>query len=355
MSFTVVEVDPHDIRESAIDFFWRLRRWPLPTIDAYRENWDWRYGQLGDGPPRIWIARDDASGEIIGHLAVHPRKYLLDGHELDAVVPGNFVVHRDHRNTLIGPRLAIQPRALVRRNEADMVLAFGNEAAHSMFIRQGFTDLGGFAEYLDVRRWAPSLHRRFRPAAALGPVLDVAFAVRRRLRSRSAATDTMLALREMNAAEVGQARFDHWAPSRRLEAAGSPQYLAGRFLGDLNSRRRMIGIFDITHGTLEGYAVVTSDPPIKLWDCRVNSARLDTVSAIQMVAGHLRPLDRLSVSTLQGSALAADLRARGLLERRPGDYDANRRWSVYLRPDHPLASRLGDPLDWALLYGSTHY
>lgn len=354
MNFNILEADPAEIREEAIDFFWRLRSWgSLSRLEDYRAMWDWRYTRLGEGKPRVWIARVEGTGEIVGHLAVYPRRLRYDDQVLHAVVPGNFVVHREHRNTLIGPRLAMQPRSLVRRGEAELVMAFGNEAAHMMFMRQGYTALGGFAEFRHMIRWGPTLGRRFRPAALAGPVLDMAFALRRRL--GAAAIPAGFLVYELDSAAVNALDLSHWAPSTHVESDGSGAYLAGRFLADPFVKRRLFGIFDERSAGIEAYVVVTAEPASRVWECRTNPERLDIPTATVLVAQHLPGTESLSVSTLAASDVAPGFTAHGLLRRPSGAYEARRQWSLYIPDEHPLAATLKQPERWALFLGSTHY
>lgn len=354
MDFRIHEADAHEIREEAIDFFWRLRSWgSLSRLEDYRSMWDWRYTRLAEGRPRVWVARADATNEVVGHLAVYPRRLRYGDQILSAIVPGNFVVHRDYRNTLIGPRLAMQPRSVVRRGEAELVVAFGNEAAHMMFSRQGYIALGGFAEYRYMTRWGPTLGRRFRPAALLGPAVDAAFALRRR--RLAPAVPAGLVVRELDSAAVNALDLRHWAPSTHVESGGSGAYLAGRFLADPFVRRRLFGIFDEKTGRIEAYVAVTAEPASRVWECRTNPDRLDIPAATVLVALNLPGTESLSVSMLAASEVAPGFTAHGLLRRPSSAYEASRQWSVYVPNEHSLAEALKRPERWALFLGSTHY
>lgn len=317
--------------------------------------WDWRYTRLGEAKPRIWIARTESTGEIVGHLAAYPRRLRCGRQMLRAIVPGNFVVDPAYRNTLIGPRLAMQPRSVVRRGEAEVVVAFGNEAAHTMFARQGYTALGGFTEYRYMTHWGPTLARRLRPAALLGPLVDGVFALHRRLRAPVLPAGLLVRELDVGAATALDLDIDYWPPSVKVEAAGTGPYLAGRFLADPFVERRLLGIFDQATDRMEAYVVVTAELASRVWECRTNAQRLDVPTAIRLAAHNLSETESLSVSTLASSELTADFPAHGFLRRPPSAYEASRRWSVYVPDAHPLAGVLKRPESWALFLGSTHY
>ena len=75
MSFDFQRVDPADVRDEVVDFFWKHRRWPGETRHDYYAIWDWRQNALSDGPAFAYIARLVATGEIVGHVGVYRRDF----------------------------------------------------------------------------------------------------------------------------------------------------------------------------------------------------------------------------------------------------------------------------------------
>ena len=356
--WSIQEVEPEELREELIDFFWSQRHWPYTTREDYARAWDWRQASLGEEPARVWIARAVPTGEILGHIAVYPRRFRFRGRELRVGVPGNFLVREDQRNTLIGPRLAAGLRRLVTDREFDVVLAYANPAAHQMFTRLGFRVIGQMHEFLDVRRSASILRRYARGAMIAAPLVDAALAVRRWWRRRR---ETGFSVRRWQArllerAQVRDLDRDHWSVIEdRIAPAGSGDYFAGRFLDAPFSDYRVIGIFDPA-GRAQAVVAVNARHRVRVAECAVNTLAIDSSTAISIALRALPDPHAVLVQALPSSRLAGELERAGFLAREPLDPVAARTtWSAFWRDDHQLASDLADSTRWALLFGSTHY
>ncbi|MGH7461390.1 MAG: GNAT family N-acetyltransferase, partial [Longimicrobiales bacterium] len=288
MAIEFVRVEAPAVREGVVRFFWEQQHWPGSSHDDYYRMWDWRYSSLSDGEPYVYIARVQGTDTIVGHIAVYPRRFQVGGVELKVGVPGNLVVRPDYRNNVVGPRIVVFPRALVRDGELDMVLAFANPAAHGLFVRLGFHDLGLMHTYSDVRKSAPLLRRRMRAAAGLGPLVDLALSLRRLLRTgRSKRALGGLEVRPLTPEAFATSDRSHWThPSDRLVAADSTSYVVRRYLECPYAPRQMYGLLDDS-GRLEGYTILDEQGRIIVWDCQVNHSRLREPLAISMVASHL--------------------------------------------------------------------
>lgn len=354
--WTIEEVRPAELREALIDFFWEQRHWPYATRDDYARAWDWRQASLGDEPARVWIARAAPSGEILGHIAVYPRRFMFRGRELRVAVPGNFLVREDHRNTLIGPRLAAGLRRLVTDGEFDVVLAYANPAAHQMFTRLGFRELGRLHEYLDVRRSGSILRRYASPAVIAAPLIDAVLAVRRWFLSHGRASVRGWQARLLTADEVEQLDRSHWTDIEdRIAPAATGDFLAGRFLRAPFSDYRIVGVFD-RDGAAQALVSVNARRRIRVCECAVNPLVIDSPTAIAIALRALPNSQAVLVPVLPACRMASELERAGYMAREPHDPVAARtRWSAYWRDDHPLASELADPTRWALLFGSSHY
>ena len=355
--WSVEEVEPSAVREELVDFFWEQRHWPYPTREDYDRVWEWRYASLGDAPARIWIARSQLHGEVLGHIAVYPRRFRFHGRDLLAAVPGNFVVRADHRSSLIGPRLAAGLRRLVAGGEFDLVLAYGNPTAHQMFSRLGFRSLGRLHEYVDIRKSATLLRRRSRATVAVAPLVDASLATRRWWRNRGRQSPVReLHARELRPDEVTTLDRSHWSePQEQIVGAATGKYLAGRYLAAPFSGYRVLGVFDPSNA-VQALVAMSVRRRVKILECVANADALDIPAAIDAAIRILPHAHAVLVPILPGSRVASELAQAGYFGREPRDPVAARSWwSAYWQQDHPLASELSKIERWALFFGATHY
>lgn len=355
MSFVVEEVGPEQIREQVVELYWSLRRWPAyKTIDDYRRVWRWLYRSMGEGRSRVWVAWTPDRRSVVGHIAVYPRTYRVKNHELRVIVPGSLLVHPRYRNTLIGPRLIVQPRSVIRNGEADMAFGYANPTAHEMVMRLGFQDFGKFEVFSIVRRWSRVLSRRIPAMAWAGPALDLASSLRRTFDSRSRRKDrASFEVKELSGDAIRNMDTEDWTPPPAgAELMATPDFLIRRFLESPFGRWRIFGLFESATRRLEGYVVISKTAPFFVWDCRVNHERLDLVDAIDMVSRYVPGLDSVSVSTLPRSSLASSLRRKGFIRR---SRNGQRHISAYWLPDHPLADIMNTLPEWDLMPSSTHH
>ena len=92
-------------RDAAIALF---RRYLNPAYDIPRFEWLYTGNPAGRG--RLWIAMDDATGEIVGTAGAFPREIYLQGREALGWVLGDFCVAERYR--ALGPALMLQRRCL---------------------------------------------------------------------------------------------------------------------------------------------------------------------------------------------------------------------------------------------------
>lgn len=355
MAFEVQQLEPAAAREPMVDFLWEQKHWPWQSREEYATAWDWRYSALSDGEPRVWLARQE--GAVVGQIAVYFRRYRLGGQELRVGVPGNLLVRKDLRDTMIGPRLVNLPRTLVRKGEADLILAYGNAAAHSMFLRLGFKDLGAMQHYADVRRAGPALGRRLRVAAAAGPLVDAGFGARRWWRRRALRPTRPLEVRPIAPADTSTIDRGSWRQDpAALVADDQPEFVSRRFIECPHAPRRLFGLFDRQDGSLHGYVVAEGDNRLKIWDCQVNEAVLSEPEAVARVVDSLSGVETVLVPLLPTSRVAQRFRDAGYLERVAEDYvEAHTWWSAYWQDNHPLAEQLSRTELWRLWFGANHY
>lgn len=351
----VREVDPLEVRDAVVDLLWEHRHWPGESRADYARLWEWRYRHLGDGPPRVWVARGEGES-VVGHYALFPRRFRHGDRTLCGAVAGDLLVHRDHRGAPLAILLARVPLRLTRSGELDLVIVTATPAAHALAVGIGYRDLGRMDRHVDVRDSRADLGRRFPLAAPLAPVLDLGLGALRSLRRRGlAALAARFRVDVLDAEAVAGLALEDWsAPADRLVTAPSAGHLAGRFLGDPYHRRLAFGLTDRERGRVEGAVILEiSGRTGGVQACRVNAAVLDEARAIALVGAHLpTDLDRCSVPTLADSELSRELRALGFFQRRSGADEPPRillggAWA----PDHPLAAELGSTPRWNLYSG----
>lgn len=357
MSTEFIQTEPHLLREEVVNFFFEQKHWSgAKTREDYYRMWDWRYNALSDGPPLVYIARNRATQTITGHIAVYRRRFRIGEIELMAGVPGNLLVHPAHRGGVAGPRLISFVRSLVRDGTVDLVIPFANAAAHQLFMRLGFRELGGMHTYVDIRKTAPILGRRLSAASVLGPVLDAPFSARRFIMQKSAFQEPAdFKVREVSADEFETIDRSHWTHNpARMVAADSNRYVADRFLRCPYAPRRMFGLFD--GSSLEGFVAVEGQTRLKIWNCQVNPVRLPEPMAISRVSDAIPKAETVIVPAMPNSLLAADLIAAGYFHTMPRDHiEKNTYISAHWLPNHPHAAIMENTARWNLWFGSNNY
>jgi hypothetical protein len=368
MAIRIRRAQAKDVREPVVQFFWKLQAWPFRTLDEYFTYWDWRYTSLSESEPVVWVAMDGDS--VVGHIAVNFRK--LRAGDLGCVrvgVAANFRVDESCRNSMIGARLAGAPRALVREGDIAMLLGYGNDMGHAMFVGLGFRDLGAMQSFVDVRRWRPILARRFAAASALAPLAHLAAGVRKVVLGRGFPARTRgLVVRDLSIEDVLGMDRSHWSGSTSLVSDGSPALLANRFLRSPYRSHHVFGVMDERTHRLQGLVVTEGESQVKVWECEVNESALSEEQAVGLVFAAMEGAETGLVPLLPGSTLAEGFTRAGFFRRAEGepapavrtahtryDVEANTWWSAYSEPGHPFAALLEDPRRWKVWYAWSHH
>ena len=348
------QVEPLAVREAVVDLLWTHRHWPGTTREEYLALWDWRYGALADGEPLVWVARTPEDGGLIGHVAVFPRRFRLGDLELCGAVPGDLIIHRDHRRSLLGIRLLSLPQFLARRGVFDLVLTFPTDVSYRLSLHLGYRAVGSWRSYVDVRRAAPYLRARVGPVAALlGPLVDGLWGIHRWRHQRTvAAAARRFRVEPVDVARVPELDRSHWHyPPDRLVAVASNTYLERRFLRDPLNRRELFAVCDRRTGRLEGHVVIEYRQEVAaVCDCQVNAAALDEVTAIALAAPCLPPEAAFYVvPVLPNSVLGEELRRAGFVSHSSDPWiHASALWT----PAHPRAGELARVDRWNLFAGA---
>lgn len=356
MSFGFQRVDPADIRDEVVDFFWKHRRWPGETRDDYYAIWDWRQNALSEGSAFAYIARLIATGEIVGHVGVYRREFRAGDARIHGCVPGNLFVHPDWKQNIVGVRLVMFLRSLIQNREFDVFLGFGNDPANAMLARLGFAQLGAMHTYADVRDAGAVLRRRNRALGSVGPLVNLGFAARRRWSRGTRAQSANLDVSKLAPEQFLALDRSHWGPTTRLVAWDSNRFIVERYLNEPGTERSLFGLFDPVKKSLEGFVVTEPTARVKVWDCQTNPTSIDPASAITAVVSKMHGTETVLVPTLPHSQLASEFVRAGFLDREAVDaVEANTYVSAFSLPDNPNAAMLGDPSRWNIWMGSRHY
>ena len=353
MGVRVQRVNPLRVRDSAIDFFWRMRAWPFATLEEYARCWDWRYTAIPEGEPIAWIALD---GErIVGHVACNVRNFVLNGRAVCAAIPGNFLVDPAYRNTIIGAQLAGTPMKLTQKGETDIFIGYGNQIAHKLALGLGCRELGPMRPFIDVRRPGPALGRRIPGGALLAPVATGALATLRALTGRRRASPPPgLSVRRLAAPELGAIDRSSWSVPPGLSWRGTSAYLAKRFLECPIREYRADAIVDAASGAAEAIVISEGRGRFNVIFVLANVARVSEVQAIELVATANPEIELVLVPLLPGTRLARDFAHSAYLERSRANSDTvlqNTTWSALWKPTHPAAEEFAAVDAWNVWYG----
>jgi hypothetical protein len=353
MAVQLLRVDPFAHRDAIVDFMWRNGAWPYATKAEYFGFWDWRYRSLSESDPAVWVLRD---GElIVGHVALHYRRFALGAQPVRVGVPGNFRVDDRYLNTVAGAMLASAPRKLVQRGELDLVVACHNEIGQAVAVALGYHDLGEMQALVAVPHWDRFLGRRAAWLAAVAPLAHAADATRRFLRRcvRRPPPD-FLAARLVSADELRAFDTSHWQRDPRLTWAGSLDYFGKRFSTCPFQTARIYAVIDERTGRLEGVLAAIGEAMLSVLECEVNQNVMAPPQAVELLLRAHPGADSVRVSLLPSSQLAEEFATAGYLrlptslfeEILDGDV-----WSAYWQPSHPLAALLENTDSWKLWHG----
>ena len=142
------------------------------------------------GPPSVFFARDNESGELVGMTALFPTTLRVAGQLLPAAIGGDFAVDAGHRG--FGPAVALQRATTAVLPERDLKCAYGspNRFSEPIVGRAGYADVGRLTRFVKLLTARPLVDRYTRrprlarlAAAAADPVVSVLS--RERLHRRS--------------------------------------------------------------------------------------------------------------------------------------------------------------------------
>ncbi len=154
------------------------------------------YDRSPHGPPLLFLAREPASGRVVGMAALLPTRLRVGGEPVPAAISADFAIDPAYRG--FGPALSLQRATLKVLGEQGMLCAYGcpNELSEPIVKRVGYEDVGGLTRFVKVlrSRLVVDLYVRRRRAARLlsaaatvtaDPALRLAARERRMRRDRA--------------------------------------------------------------------------------------------------------------------------------------------------------------------------
>ncbi len=277
------------------------------------------------GPPLYWLARETATGEPVGMIALYPSELEIGGSTVRGGLAADFAVDARHRG--FGPALALAFTLRAGADEAGMRFVYGtpNPASLGVYIRAGFAPVGTFVRCVRLFRTAVAVReyvRRPELARVAAGVLDVGAAL--------LAPERLRRLPRGLTVLTPPAFDDSFAPL--LAAVASQAVVTGARRADvLNwrfetgsaapSRRYAIFALADAGGAVIAYLVYSQRDGIRHvvdlgWASRPEA--LDWLLGAFVRDSRRAPVDAVSVRYLgaRDGALARRLRAFGFLTRR---------------------------------------
>ncbi|MBS0366472.1 MAG: hypothetical protein JSR67_11700 [Proteobacteria bacterium] len=356
MALQIRRIDPREMREPIVDFFWRIRMWPYPTREQYFRLWDWRQQSLSDQDPVAWVALDGTT--VVGNITVLFRALRIAGRPVRAGISANYRVEEAHRSGPVSGALASAPRMLVRSGEVDLMLGFGNAAGHRLAVATGQRELGRMRIFAQVLRWAPMLRQRSAILVALAPLLSATARARSAVRRARAGLPDGLTGRVLAADEIVALDRSHWHRGAGLTWDGSLTSFANHFCPSEFRSSRVIGVLDQRSGRLEGLVALDGTNHLQILQCEVNEAALSAVQAVGIAARAQPGAESVRVPLLPHTAMAGQFRDAGYFQLPDGFSPAVFRdtcWSAYWLGEHALAAGFADTRAWQLWYGWSHH
>jgi len=225
------------------------------------EKLHWFYEQNPCGPAWCALARKADDPQVIGVLAVFPRRVMVGERELMAGITGDFAVHKSHR--VLGPAVMLQKAAvaLCAQGRLDFLYGYPNRSSHPVQKRVGFQILGDSLRLVRVLRSSEYVARRIKPRSLAnlvsGPI-DLAM----KLSARETRHGTSRKY-DFEVLSEPDDRFDRlWSDSmawRKQLVVGerSSEFLKWRFTDCPNRDYRFFAAKSIKSDRLAGYIVYT--------------------------------------------------------------------------------------------------
>ncbi len=251
MEYAIVKEDPTQSRAEIVGFW-------LRTFPAWSEG---KFDQFYVGNPRghagCWIAREPEQNEVVGSIAIFPRKVLIDGQVHTVGLAGDLGVHPEHRQK--GLALELRKRMIAYREEAPFGFLYGmpNERSARITVRAGYHIVGPMKRLVKLMKTRDFIERRVKIgplASALAAPLDAALHQRspeRGIRLPEGCT--------LETPSVFDGRFDTlWEKaSARFPLIGerTADFLNWRFMRSPSFSYRILALTETASGAVLAYIV----------------------------------------------------------------------------------------------------
>ena len=167
---TIVRAADLKMDEWVIIDFLRRHHTSYSTMERY----DWLYRKSPDGPARVWIAFDKASGLTVGMGAGFPRQVCISNNQCPGWVLGDFCIESRYR--ALGPALRLQRVCLAELGAGGVFYYdFPSTAMNAVYRRMGIVPdlkMARLVKVLRVNKRVHGLIKNHRVASALSGVVN---------------------------------------------------------------------------------------------------------------------------------------------------------------------------------------
>ncbi len=258
MRYTVEQIEVGRARDDLL----RVWRDNLPVFDGGEGKLAWTYERAPLEPlsPLLLVARRGEEREVVGSAGVVRRAFALDGRTSSAGLMADLAVDRDHRRLL--PALSLVQRARqAAQDRVDFIYGFPNHKAEPLFLRAGYTRIGGLTRYVRVLRHADYAERIVgskAAARAAGLFADAAARARRLPSSVEAAARYRLTFTDAADERAGEV-WDAAAPRYGIVGVRDPEFLCWRLCDHPETRHRFAWLEERRGGAARAYAAVAPE------------------------------------------------------------------------------------------------
>ncbi|MFN0299638.1 MAG: hypothetical protein ACKVQU_04700 [Burkholderiales bacterium] len=322
-----------------------LRQNLNPLTDTGR--YDWLFLGNPHGTARIWLAYDDATGDIIGSGAAIPRQVFVGGLEVHCTVLADFWIDARHR--VLGPALKLQRACLSAVDDGSFALAYDmpRQSMSAVYKRLGIPlnhALVRMTRPLRVDRQISSRIKVQLASHAASLIANGFLWLRDAASMRPLRSDVTLGVLDFGPEFSVLAR--KLAVQYSLSVARTAEYLNWRFRDHFRHRFELLT--SRKNSELLGYVVVLQSAiAIDVVDllCGDDDSTLRDLMITVIGLARARDKEVVNIVVLESSRLATAL-------RRLGFYPRNRQeFVVYAPKSEALANRIGGGASWSFMAG----
>jgi len=112
------------------------------TDQSNQQRFEWFYTASPEGRARAWLAKEEASGTVVGTAAAFPRRFYIGGKEILGWVLGDFCFAPQYRS--LGPALKLQRACLdiLEQDQQTFCYDFPSASMVGVHRRMGFNTTG---------------------------------------------------------------------------------------------------------------------------------------------------------------------------------------------------------------------